>query len=440
MRSDASPRARGSTPPLQQAIDAGIVEVHGLEVRFVHPLYRSAIYADASRKRRHEIHRRLAEASDDPEERARHLALAAEGPDPAIADELEEAAASARTKGAPDVAAELLDHAVRLTPRDDLGSVRRRLLLVSRERLAAGDAEGAGASARDALRASEPGPDQAEPLRRVGAIEFERGAFPDARAALDEALARAGDDVSLAAEIHRDLARVAIRAGEIGAAERNCDAALELASRTDEPALMRSVLRAAADVDVLLARPPRPFEDAPGGGVFESRDLPLARHEAFTGDLRPAEERLERLLQTAADRSDEPGRLFVTTRLAEVAIRKGTWQPARALTTQARELAVDLGVSDRLQLALMAYAAAGRGNADETRRLADEGLAQAGGDRPAQLWCLSALGFLELSLARFPEALRHLARAGGLLAETGIEDPGAFPFLADEAEALDLRR
>ncbi len=420
---------------LQQAIDAGIVEVLGLDVRFVHPLYRSAIYADASRSRRHEVHRRLAQTSDDPEERARHLALAAEGPDTEIAEALERAASSARAKGAPDVAAELLAHAVRLTPRDDLRSVRRRLLLASRDRLAAGDAEGAAANARDALRASEPGSDQAEPLRRIGAIEFERGALPEARAALDEALARTGDDASLAAEIHRDLSRVAVRAGEIGAAERNCQAALELADGADV-ALVRSIQRAAADVDVLLARPPRSFPEAPEDGIFGSPDLPKARHEAFAGDLARAEERLQALLILAADGSDEPGRLFVTTRLAELSIRRGEWERAATLATQARELAVDLGVGDRLQLALSAYAAAGRGDADQARRLTNEGLGQASGDRPAQIWCLSALGFLELSLARFPEALRHLARAGGLFAETGIEDPSAFPFLADEAEAL----
>ena len=55
----------------------------------------------------------------DPEERARHLALGAEGPDAGVAGALEDAARFARWRGAPDAAAELAELARRLTPPDD---------------------------------------------------------------------------------------------------------------------------------------------------------------------------------------------------------------------------------------------------------------------------------------------------------------------------------
>ena len=427
---------------LQQAIDAGLVEVLGLELRFAHPLYRSAIYADASRRRRHETHRRLAEVASDPEERGRHLALSTDAPNPEVAEDVEAAAALARNRGAPDVAAELLEHAVRLTPRNDLGSLRRRLLLVAQDRLSAGDVDGARTRSREALRVSAPGAEQAEPLWRIGAIEFARGTLVDARASLDQALTQVGDEAPLAAEIHRDLARVAIRAGEIGAAERNAAAALRLAEQADDPGLVRAVATTAAEVDLLLARPaswPVEIPDAPertAQTASDSAELIAAQAEAFAGRLERAQERLDRLLAEAHERGDEPGRLLVTSRMAELKIRSGWWEQAEKLAEEARELALDLGVSDRLELALLAYAIAGRGRTDDARSLAEEGLRTGAGDRPAQLWCLSALGFLELSLARFPDALRHLARAGGMLAETGIADPCAFPFLADEVEAL----
>lgn len=48
------------------------------------------------------------------EERAYHLAIGAEGPDSGIAAVLEQAAAAAARCGAPEVAAQLLETAVRL--------------------------------------------------------------------------------------------------------------------------------------------------------------------------------------------------------------------------------------------------------------------------------------------------------------------------------------
>src|SRR5207249_4561815 len=59
---------------------------------------------------------RLAAVVVDQEERARHLALAAEGPDEHVAAELEDAARRARGRGAPDAAAQLSELARELTP------------------------------------------------------------------------------------------------------------------------------------------------------------------------------------------------------------------------------------------------------------------------------------------------------------------------------------
>ncbi len=399
---------------LQGAIDAGLVEVLGSDIRFTHPLYRSAIYADASRRRRHEMHARLAKIMRDPEERALHLALAADGPDETLAAEIEAASSSARGRGAPEAAVDLLEHAVRLTPRD----------------------------AREALRLSTPGVDQAEPLQRIGAIEFARGALAEARATLDEALAQADEDDFACAQIHRELAKVGIRSGEIGAAERHIAASLERADRADDDGLTSAISTTAAEVDLLVARSSPSLTRIlggnvpPDGSISDSPELIAALAEAFAGRLDRSEMRLGRLLRRSRERGDEPGRLLVTIRLAELRVRAGSWNPAAALANEARELALDLGTKDCLELGLMAYSAAGGGRTEEARLFAEQGLRGSAGDRPAQIWNLAALGFLELSLTRYNEALRQLGRAGGLLAESGIADPCAFPFLADEAEAL----
>jgi hypothetical protein len=86
------------------------------------------------------IHGRLAAIVGDPEQRARHLALAADGPDETVAAALEDAAAHARSRGAPDAAAELAGLARRRTPVDRAADARRRGLAEAEYLLVSGDA------------------------------------------------------------------------------------------------------------------------------------------------------------------------------------------------------------------------------------------------------------------------------------------------------------
>ena len=83
---------------------------------FAHPLLASICYEQAPVWKRRAVHRALAGAVSDVEERARHLALAADGPDAAIASELDTAAEQAAARGAPAAAAELCELAAELTP------------------------------------------------------------------------------------------------------------------------------------------------------------------------------------------------------------------------------------------------------------------------------------------------------------------------------------
>jgi hypothetical protein len=87
---------------LAKAVAAGVLEVDGGRVRYAHPLVASVVYGDATAAQRRELHARIAMVIDDPEERARHLALAAETPDAEVAAALDQAARRARARGSAD--------------------------------------------------------------------------------------------------------------------------------------------------------------------------------------------------------------------------------------------------------------------------------------------------------------------------------------------------
>ena len=95
---------------------------------------------DAARRR--ELHRLLADVLEDEEERARHLALGAEAPERQIAVALEQAADAAARRGAPDVAALLLEDAARLTPLDAAEARRSRTIVAAEQHYASGNAAG----------------------------------------------------------------------------------------------------------------------------------------------------------------------------------------------------------------------------------------------------------------------------------------------------------
>ncbi len=133
----------GATQVLADAHAAGLIERRGDRIRFAHPLFAAVVAERADPAMRRAMQRTLAAVTSEPERRARHLALAATGPDESIATALTEAAAAAARRGAWAAAAELIELAERATP-DELPDAGHERALRRGEYLArAGDTHGA---------------------------------------------------------------------------------------------------------------------------------------------------------------------------------------------------------------------------------------------------------------------------------------------------------
>jgi DNA-binding CsgD family transcriptional regulator len=122
----------------EPAADAGLVEF-AAEVRFRHPLVRSAIYRAAPLSQRRRAHAALASTTDpdlDPDRRAWHRARAAAEPDEEVAAELERSAGRAQARGGLAAAAAFFEQAANLTP--DPGRRDQRTLAAAQAKLQAG--------------------------------------------------------------------------------------------------------------------------------------------------------------------------------------------------------------------------------------------------------------------------------------------------------------
>ena len=121
----------------------GLIEL-AAQVRFQHPLVRSAIYRTAPLADRQAVHRALAEATDaqaDPDRRTWHRAQAALGADEHLAAELERSAERAQARGGLAAAAAFLERAAALTP--DRARRARRELAAAQSKYLAGSPQAA---------------------------------------------------------------------------------------------------------------------------------------------------------------------------------------------------------------------------------------------------------------------------------------------------------
>ena len=229
-----------------------ILEFDGDRIRFAHPLLAPACYEAMPLHRRRRVHERLADLDVDPEERARHLAIAAEGPNEEVAAALDAAAQHAGARGAGQAAAELAERAVALTPPTEVEDLNRRRVTASTRCVHAGDAKKAADLLQEAADSAEPGPLRAEALFHLAAVRGQGEGHQISIDLLERALAEPGVGARQRATILESLAWKACMSGDSRDSEQAlgwAEAGLVLAEDLGEPDVLVDSLTTVADIE-----------------------------------------------------------------------------------------------------------------------------------------------------------------------------------------------
>jgi DNA-binding NarL/FixJ family response regulator len=443
---------------LDAAVAERLVELERDRIQFLHPLIAAAVHSQATRSRLRSLHRTLADVVSDDQQRAYHLAAAASGPDAAVAASLEEAALSARTRGAPAVAASLAERAVELTPVRSRGDRLRRTIHAARFAMDSGDA----AHAREQLERAAVGPlpreVRAEVLLRLAGVNAFEADLPTAARLYEEAIALADQGSLVRAEAEEELAVVRLRSlADVPAAARLAASAASLAEKLCDERGLSEFLSTSALLEALVGSPQATvvMERAEElDRVADERALPSGRYlrslmdagfkaavvRAVTDDLEAARRGLAAARQNAVEQGDDGSLPLILRFCAYVEWLRGDWSTAAALVEEGYELALQAGQPSQqaLHAGTKALLHAHLGDGGAARSMADEALrlAEATGAEGAALLARAALGTLELSLGRPDAAVEHLAPVTERVQEAGIGEPGALFFVPDHVEAL----
>jgi DNA-binding CsgD family transcriptional regulator len=418
---------------LEEAARAGVLELEDSRVRFSHPLLASVCYEEAPLWRRRAAHRRVAAAVAEVEERARHLALAANGPDKRVAYVLVEAANHAAARGATAAAAEFFELAGELTPLDSPERRRRRLAAANFHRLA-GDRNRAGVILEELLAQVRRGPERADVLFALALSQ--RADLPTTTRRCEEALLEAEHDDARSAKIVAFLSWMRLREGDVRGALAHARLQLEKAERVgDLELLARAIARAATMETFACSITPglveRGVEIERGlGRSLEFHESPTAayvRRLVSLSELDGARALLHDAEARAAANGDEGARAHLLFNLTWLELFAGRWERALCLTETVADLAEQLGDEQLRSMILTARATvdAHLGRVDEARAAAEEArvISAAAANDLFRIWDLAALGHLELSLGNLRVAERHLRPLPARLVSLGWNDP-----------------
>ena len=432
---------RRAAATLGRLVTDGIFEWHADRLRYVHPVLADVSLGMVDAARRRAIHALLATKVEPMEARARHRALAAEGPDASAADELTEAAdLVARTSA--EGACELLELAILATPSSEASILDARRLALARLRHRTGDSLSATALV-DGLLAHATDSFRATVLEFGAHLDWVVGSADRAEARCREALDQNGLDGALRARVLVTLARVTI---EPSATLRHAHAALELIQQNEaaDPEVECGAIAAIAGARAALGEG-IPEDLVERGLVLEGRSPSLDVADRlsaslgvwlkYEGRLEEARTWLRRTRDAAVAEGDESSLPYALSHLPQLELWTGDWDAAEGAAREHLALAEWTGQHEQRLSALfnLSLVDAHRGRSDDARRRIADGLPDAERIDPWNVYqLLSVLGFVELSEGRLASAIAALQRAHDIYEAAGAGDtPAVFENLSE---------
>jgi DNA-binding CsgD family transcriptional regulator len=428
---------------LAPAERAGIVRVlPGGRVDFTHPLFGSALYSSLPETTRRKLHQGLAAREGRLEERARHLALGAAGPDEASAEVLDRAAEAAGSRGAAEVAVELKELALRLTPPDNSKAVVQREIELASRRYFAGDAPGARQELERSLRSLPAGEDRAKVLLELASVSWNQQGGDAAVTLISQALDQAVTP-SLRAQIH---SRVSWITEDIEQGLEHAEAALALTSEQEDPIPYSFILHNVARLKYYAGR----------GADHEAIERGMRlQHEAAAWDLSvvpafwardfddfdTAVSRFEELVRISRERGDEASSSGLLANLAVIHSLTGHVQLAGELAAEALDLAQQTEQELWIGVALCAQGQvwARAGELEKAKAAADDvnRRLKVHPDETVQAIAAMVLGLVAFARGEYAEADRQFALNDAFDASHHLREPPN-RYHADRAEALIL--
>jgi DNA-binding CsgD family transcriptional regulator len=432
------------------------IVVDGNRVRFTHPLFATGVYANSTPARRRAMHRTLATIVDRPETKARHLALSATTGDETMLAALDAAADATVAQGAPAVAAELLELALKLG-----GDTAWRRIRAGELYFRAGSFVAARTRLQAALADAPPGALRCMALMWLGAVKAYDDDMAGAVEAMSEAVEEVGDNAPLGLLCRLRLALALVMTDRLNEALRLVEDAVELADRLGVPSLQSQACSiwvagtfvAGQDVDHQTLKTALEREDPHSGATtFFRASAVEAMISGYLGELDLARAQMRAVQKQMLDGGTEVDIVWAAVHLAAIDIWAGRYAEATQAAQEALEHAEQMGGKFALvtawtpQCAVAAYA----GREAEARTVA-----QAAIDTSYEIGApqmakepRSTLAFLEVSLGNYPAALATLQPdleafdgTGGSEIEGGRHLPDAIEALsavgrADEATPL----
>ena len=396
---------------IAEAESKGLIGIDGGDVRFAHPLLATSVYTDATPAERRAMHRELARIVVLPELKARHMALAASSADPETLSALDDATEAAATRGAPAAAAELVELAIGLG-----GDTPARRIRAAENHFKAGDADRARALLKPAIEVLPPGLLRGVALNLMAGVQLYEDNWSETVALLNRALDDADADPNLLVNTLIALAfsqrMIAHFDESLGSARKAVAAAEELGTPTlisralamlvqlkfiyghgvDESDLQRALELEDSEVGVLM-----PFR----ANVVHAQIL------GWTGQLDEARTMLEAARRSAVERGAEHDLMAIASFGAMIEVWAGDFAEAALVADEAMERAEQGGGSLAIAFSVKALSAAYVGREHDARAGAGAALDIAAlGESPRlTVWPLMTLGFLEVSLGKYAEAL-----------------------------------